>query len=40
LASIAERTGGQSLEANIEVVLNNAAVAAEIAANLRGTVAT
>ncbi len=32
LASIAEATEGRSLEANIELVLNNAAVAAEIAA--------
>ena len=40
LASIAERTGGRSLEANIELVLNNAAVAAEIATNHRDTVAT
>jgi len=31
LASIAERTGGKSLEANIQLVLNNARVAAEIA---------
>jgi len=31
LARIAERTGGQSLEANIELVKNNARVAAEIA---------
>ncbi len=31
LASIAERTGGRSLEANIQLVLNNARVAAEIA---------
>ncbi len=31
LASIAEATGGRSLEANIHLVLNNAAVAAEIA---------
>jgi len=40
LASIAERTGGRSLEANVQLVLNNAAVATEIAANLRGTFAT
>ena len=31
LSSIAEATGGRSLEANIELVLNNAAVAADIA---------
>lgn len=31
LASIAERTGGRSLEANIQLVLNNARIAAEIA---------
>ncbi len=31
LESIAERTGGRSLEANIQLVLNNARVAAEIA---------
>jgi len=31
LASIAERTGGKSLEANIQLVMNNARVAAEIA---------
>ena len=31
LASIAERTGGRSLEANIQLVINNARVAAEIA---------
>lgn len=31
LASIAERTGGRSLEANIELVINNARIAAEIA---------
>ena len=40
LASIAKRTGGRSLEANIQLVLNNAAVATEIAAILRGTFAT
>ena len=34
LASIAERTGGRSLEANIQLVLNNARVAAEIAVEL------
>ena len=34
LASIAERTDGRSLEANIQLVLNNARVAAEIAACL------
>lgn len=32
LASIAERTGGRSLEANIQLVINNARIAAEIAA--------
>jgi len=32
LARIAERTGGRSLEANIQLVLNNARLAAEIAA--------
>ncbi len=32
LASIAERTGGRSLDANIQLVINNARVAAEIAA--------
>ena len=31
LASIAERTGGRSLEANIQLVINNARVAAKIA---------
>ena len=31
LASIAERTGGKSLEANIQLVINNARVAAKIA---------
>jgi pseudouridine-5'-phosphate glycosidase len=31
LASIAERTGGRSLEANISLILNNARVAAELA---------
>ena len=31
LASIVERTGGESLDANIELVMNNATVAAEIA---------
>ncbi len=35
LARIAEATEGRSLEANIRLVLNNAAVAAEIAAALR-----
>ena len=35
LASIAERTGGRSLEANIQLVLNNARVAAEIAVAIR-----
>jgi pseudouridine-5'-phosphate glycosidase len=34
LASIAERTGGRSLEANIQLVLNNARVAAEIAVEM------
>jgi pseudouridine-5'-phosphate glycosidase len=34
LASIAERTGGRSLEANIELVINNARIAAEIAVEL------
>ena len=34
LASIAERTGGRSLEANIQLVLNNARVAAEVAVEL------
>ncbi len=38
LASIAERTGGRSLEANIQLVLNNAAIATEIAASYRNTV--
>ena len=33
LARIADRTGGKSLEANIELVLNNAKLAAEIAVN-------
>lgn len=31
LASIAERTGGRSLEANVKLVINNARIAAEIA---------
>ena len=31
LASITERTGGRSLDANIQLVLNNAQVGAEIA---------
>ena len=31
LASIAERTDGRSLEANIQLVINNARVAAQIA---------
>jgi len=35
LASIAERTGGRSLEANIQLVFNNARVAAEIAVAIR-----
>jgi len=34
LASIAERTGGRSLEANIQLVLNNARVAAEISVEM------
>ena len=34
LASIAERTGGRSLEANSQLVLNNARVAAEVAVEL------
>ena len=34
LARIAERTGGRSLDANIQLVINNARVAAEIAASL------
>jgi len=34
LARIAERTGGRSLEANIQLVLNNARVAAEIAVEM------
>ena len=34
LARIAERTGGRSLEANIQLVLNNAQLAARIAAHL------
>jgi len=34
LARVAELTGGRSLEANIQLVLNNARVAAEIAAEL------
>jgi len=34
LASIAERTGGRSLEANIQLVLNNARVAAQVAVEL------
>jgi pseudouridine-5'-phosphate glycosidase len=33
LARIAEKTGGRSLEANIALVLNNARVAAKIAAH-------
>jgi len=37
LASIAERTGGRSLEANIRLVINNARVAAQIAAEFAGT---
>ena len=32
LARVAEKTGGRSLDANIALVLNNARVAAEIAA--------
>jgi len=35
LAKIAERTGGRSLQANIELVVNNARLAAEIASALR-----
>ncbi len=34
LARIAEKTGGRSLQANIELVLNNADVAAQIACQL------
>ena len=34
LASIAERTGGRSLDANIQLVINNARVAAEIAVEI------
>ena len=34
LSSIAERTGGRRLEANIQLVINNARVAAEIAVEL------
>jgi pseudouridine-5'-phosphate glycosidase len=34
LSSIAERTGGRSLEANVELVMNNARIAAEIAVEL------
>ena len=34
LARIAERTGGRSLEANIQLVINNARIAAEIAVQL------
>ena len=34
LAKIAERTGGRSLAANIELVVNNARLAAEIASAL------
>jgi len=37
LQRIAERTGGQSLEANIQLVLNNARLAAKIAARLANT---
>jgi pseudouridine-5'-phosphate glycosidase len=36
LASIAERTGGRSLNTNIQLVLNNARVAAEISAEFTG----
>ena len=36
LASIAERTGGRSLEANIQLVINNARIAAAIAAEFAG----
>jgi pseudouridine-5'-phosphate glycosidase len=35
LAKVAERTGGRSLQANIELVVNNARLAAEIATALR-----
>jgi len=34
LAKIVELSGGKSLEANIQLVLNNAALAAQIAASL------
>jgi pseudouridine-5'-phosphate glycosidase len=34
LGRIAEKTGGKSLEANIQLVINNARVAAEIAVEL------
>ncbi len=37
LAQIAERTGGRSLDANIELVVNNARLAAEIANALRAS---
>jgi pseudouridine-5'-phosphate glycosidase len=37
LASIADRTEGRSLETNIQLVLNNARVAAEIARQVSGT---
>lgn len=36
LANIEERTGGRSLEANIQLVTNNARIAAEIAAKFSG----
>lgn len=39
LATIAERTGGRSLETNIQLVMNNARVAAEIAAATRSRAA-
>ena len=34
LGSIVERTGGKSLDTNIQLILNNARVAAEIAAQM------
>ena len=37
LASIAERTDGKSLDANIQLILNNARVAAELAVTLHQT---
>ena len=36
LAAIAERSGGRSLDTNIELVVNNAAVAADIAVSYQG----